>query len=187
MPLSPILSNFVLRTFDKVIAAKHQMIRYADDFVVFAATEATCREAEQLVMAELAKLDLHLSKEKSYICAPNEAVEFLGMGLGPSGGGKYQLVVSSEQMRVIRSTFTKYHDLFLLNTEGLDAPKLFRRLEQMRSGYLSAYDCADNFGDLKRRLDQWIQGCARKVYGIIFGREAVARLTTPQKKFLMLS
>ncbi|MCE2578466.1 hypothetical protein LDL36_08125 [Komagataeibacter sp. FNDCR1] len=38
MPLSPILSNFVLKDFDRVVGAQYSMVRYADDLLIFTNT-----------------------------------------------------------------------------------------------------------------------------------------------------
>lgn len=186
MPLSPILSNFVLRTFDEVISANLPMVRYADDLVVFATSEEACKKAENLVTVELEKLKLELSKDKSYICKPNEPVEFLGMELGLSQTGKYQLVISAEQMKATHSAFTRYHDVSLLNADNLDASKLYKRLDQMRTGYMAAYGAADNFKELERRLTLWTRNCIYKVYASIFTPELVSKLSVAQKKFLMI-
>ncbi|MBO1358765.1 hypothetical protein J2D73_02995, partial [Acetobacter sacchari] len=186
MPLSPILSNFVLGDFDKIIGSKYPMVRYADDLIIFTKTEASCAEAKVRVESELEKLGLKLSAEKSYIRCPDEPVEFLGMQLALNGYRKYELIISEEQVLEIRSNIRKYHDLSFLRSRGIDAPKLFKRLELMRSGYLSAYAYAANRDKFERRLTQWIQGCSYKVYASIFGRAAVDNLSNDQRKFLML-
>lgn len=187
MPLSPILSNFLLRNFDSVLAKAHNMVRYADDLVVFTKTEAECLEAAQLVEEELGKLHLTLSTTKSGICRPDEAVEFLGMELRRKGSSGYELAVSEAQFGQIRSRFAAYHDFDLIHAQDLDASALFRRLDQMRLGYLSAYEAADNYADVDRRTAQWTQECARKVYGTIFGATAISKLSAKQLKFLMLA
>src|SRR5260221_2759161 len=92
-PLSPILSNFVLRDFDQAFGQHgYQLVRYADDLVVFSETEEECRRVQELTIVELEKLGLSVSKDKTMICAPPKAVEFLGMELGlKAGSGKYCL------------------------------------------------------------------------------------------------
>ena len=188
MPLSPILSNFVLREFDKIIGARYPMVRYADDLIIFADSEATRDKAARMVEDELRKLGLATSADKTFWVAPGEAVEFLGMELGPKPSGlSYQLVISNAQMDEIRSTFSRYHSSDHADSDGLNASKLFRRLEQMRVGYYSAYWGADNLKEFEGRLDTWMSECCRKVYVSIFGQQAVDRLTRPQRRFLMLA
>ncbi len=164
------------------------MVRYADDLVIFTESETDRNDASRLVEDELGKLGLETSTEKTFRHAPDEAVEFLGMELGPKpNGAGYQLVISEGQMVEIRSIFRRYHSSEVADKDGLNAAKLFRRLEQMRMGYYSAYWGADNLDDFAGRLDAWMKECSRKVYVSIFGQEAVNRLTLPQRRFLMLA
>ena len=188
MPLSPILSNFVLRDFDRAVGADYPMVRYADDLMIFAGTAAERDAGACLVESELAKLGLEMSAGKTFFHGPDEAVEFLGMELRrkPSAAG-YQLMISDAQMREIRSLFRRYHSSDHADKDGLNATKLFRRLEQMRLGYYSAYWGAENLEDFEASLDIWMKECSRRVYASIFGGEAMARLTLPQRRFLMLA
>jgi hypothetical protein len=70
--------------------------------------------------------------------------------------------------------------------EGLDLPKLLRRLENMKSGYRTAYRVADNFEALDQQLDQWTGNCISKVYTSMFDAKAIANLTKTQRRFLLL-
>lgn len=59
MPLSPILSNFLLRDFDQAFTAAHSdFVRYADDLIILACTREECAAAEALTRVELSKLGL---------------------------------------------------------------------------------------------------------------------------------
>lgn len=87
MPLSPILSNFLLRDFDRAFSQRgHALLRYADDLAVFGSSRRECETIRDLTESELAKLKLQLSPEKTEICGPHEPVEFLGMELGLKDG-----------------------------------------------------------------------------------------------------
>jgi retron-type reverse transcriptase len=188
MPLSPILSNFLLRNFDKAFTHnRYDLVRYADDLVVLASSREECTAIKELATCELSKLGLELSDEKTEICAPHEPVEFLGMELGlKAGTSSYCLTVSDKQIRKIREQFTDFHDVDFATKEGLDLPKLLRRLENMKAGYRAAYRLADNFETLEQQLDQWMNNCIVKVYSSIFSSDAISRLTRNQRKFLML-
>ena len=154
MPLSPILSNFLLRDFDQAFAAAHyDLVRYADDLIILASTREECVAAEVLTRAELSKLGLALSEQKTEILAPDEPAEFLGMELSPKPGtSTYCLMISNQQLAKIREQFTKFHDVDFAVKEGLDLPKLLRRLENMKSGYRTAYRVADNFHALDQQI-----------------------------------
>lgn len=188
MPLSPILSNFLLRDFDQAFTvARYDLVRYADDLIVLASTREECTAAETLARAELSKLGLALSEQKTEMRAPGEPVEFLGMELSPKPGtSTYCLTISDQQLAKIREQFTKFHDIDFAVKEGLDLPKLLRRLENMKSGYRTAYRVADNFRSLDQKLDQWTGNCITKVYTSMFDAKEIANLTAPQRRFLLL-
>ena len=188
MPLSPILSNFLLRDFDQAFtAARYDLVRYADDLIVLASTREECAAIEALTRSELSKLGLGLSEQKTETREPVEPVEFLGMELGlRPGTSTYCLTVSKDQLAKIREQFTNFHDVDFAMKEGLDLPKLLRRLENMKFGYRTAYHVADNFEALDQQLDQWTGNCITKVYTSMFGAKAIANLTITQRRFLLL-
>jgi retron-type reverse transcriptase len=188
MPLSPILSNFLLRDFDRAFSERgYAVVRYADDFVAFASSRNECEAIKYFAEVELAKLKLQLNPEKTEICAPEEPIEFLGMELGPKDGtSRYCLTVSSRQIEKIKESFRPLHDLDFVMSKGLDLARLSGRLDHMKTGYRIAYGVADNFAVFDEQLDRWAQNCALKIFSSIFGAPAVDRLTLRQKTFLML-
>jgi retron-type reverse transcriptase len=189
MPLSPILSNFVLRDFDAAfIKGKYDLVRYADDLVVFASSQSECEDIAAMTAVELEKLGLTLSSHKTEICDPEKPVEFLGMELGlKPGSSTYGLTISQKQIGKIKENFTSHHDVDFIVSKNLDLGKLLRRLDNMKSGYRVAYGVADNRDEFYQLLDQWTQNCVHKVYTSIFGGPAVERLTRNQRVFLMLA
>ncbi|MEJ0018479.1 MAG: reverse transcriptase domain-containing protein [Acetobacteraceae bacterium] len=188
MPLSPILSNFLLRDFDRAfITAGYDLVRYADDLIILASTPEESADAEVLTRTELLKLGLGLSEQKTEIRTPAEPVEFLGMELAPKPGTpRYCLTISKQQQTKIREQFTKFHDVDLVMKEDLNLPKLLQRLENMKSGYRTAYQAADNFRMLSAQLDQWAGNCITKVYTSMFSAKSVQELTRTQRRFLLL-
>jgi retron-type reverse transcriptase len=63
MPLSPLLANLVLAEFDQQIADKKiEMVRYADDLVLFFNTKAEAEAGQELVAALLKELQLTIPK-----------------------------------------------------------------------------------------------------------------------------
>jgi hypothetical protein len=154
---------------------------------LLASTREECDDIEALARAELSKLGLELSKQKTETRAPGEPVEFLGMELSlKPGASTYGLTVSKEQLKKIREQFTNFHDLDFAMKEGLDLPKLLRRLENMKSGYRTAYSVADNFELLDQNLEQWAANCIVKVYTSIFDYKSIEKLSKIQRRFLLL-
>jgi len=79
-PLSPLLANIYLSRLDRRLTeAGHGLVRYADDFVIFARSEDEARQAlslaEQVLVGELG---LTLHPEKTRIVSVDDGFEFLG-------------------------------------------------------------------------------------------------------------
>jgi RNA-directed DNA polymerase len=79
-PLSPLLANVYLHAFDERMAqAGYGLVRYAEDFVIFAKSEAEAAAALQLAREQLeGELGLRLHPEKTRVVSVAEGVEFLG-------------------------------------------------------------------------------------------------------------
>lgn len=188
MPLSPLLSNFVLRDFDAAfVKAGFDMVRYADDLIVFCSCRAECEEVKGFATEKLAALGHRLSDGKTEIREPEEPIEFLGMELGLKPEcNKYVLMVSDAQMKAIRASFTDYHDVDFALKDDLDLPKLLNKLVNMKSGYKAAYGLADNRAHLSDCLELWSDNCIRTVYGSIFGGKVIEKLNRQRRRFLLI-
>jgi RNA-directed DNA polymerase len=79
-PLSPLLANIYLHAFDQQIAdARYGLVRYADDFVIFAKSEEEARAALELARKILeGELGLTLHPEKTRVVSVTRGFEFLG-------------------------------------------------------------------------------------------------------------
>jgi len=83
-PLSPVLCNVYLDALDHAANSRGLvMVRYADDFVILAESEAEARDGlrwcSEYLMTELA---LELNAEKTHIIPPGTQAEFLGGIIG---------------------------------------------------------------------------------------------------------
>lgn len=79
-PLSPLLANVYLHAFDMAMQkTKYGLVRYADDFVLFAKSEEEAQEALKLARQVLeGELGLTLHPEKTRVVSVDEGFEFLG-------------------------------------------------------------------------------------------------------------
>lgn len=79
-PLSPLLANVYLHPFDVAMAeAGLGLVRYADDFVIFAKSEAAATSALKLAQEVLeGQLKLKLHPEKTRVVSVEAGFEFLG-------------------------------------------------------------------------------------------------------------
>jgi len=85
-PLSPLLSNVYLTTFDRTLTARgHKLIRYCDDFVIPCASESEARRALEDVEEVLKSKRLRLHPEKTRLVSPAESFVFLGYEFTPAG------------------------------------------------------------------------------------------------------
>jgi RNA-directed DNA polymerase len=79
-PLSPLLANTYLTKLDRrMVEHRLGLVRYADDFVVFARSEEEAQSALLLAQRVLSEeLGLTLHPEKTRVTSVNEGFEFLG-------------------------------------------------------------------------------------------------------------
>jgi len=79
-PLSPLLANVYLHAFDeRMVQAGYGLVRYADDFVIFAKSEDEAAAALELARSILeGELGLRLHPEKTRVVSVAEGFAFLG-------------------------------------------------------------------------------------------------------------
>jgi CRISPR-associated protein Cas1 len=81
-PISPILANLLLDPLDRAFERRlAPAIRYADDFLVPVASERQARAARDAAAALLRARGLRLNPDKTFIRAPGERFEFLGVAI----------------------------------------------------------------------------------------------------------
>jgi CRISP-associated protein Cas1 len=77
--ISPILANVYLDDLDEALAVQHlKLVRFADDFVVLARTEAEIVQAQEQVAKLLLGMGLELHPEKTRITHFDQGFRFLG-------------------------------------------------------------------------------------------------------------
>jgi len=80
--LSPLFCNLYLHEFDQALhESKVPFVRYADDFLLFTATEADAKRALDLAAKLLDRLDLELNHDKTRVTESGPHVTFLGEAL----------------------------------------------------------------------------------------------------------
>lgn len=78
-PISPLLANLYLDTLDDALLdANHILVRYADDFVVLAKSQARAEDALELTREVLDRISLRLNPIKTRIVHLDQGMEFLG-------------------------------------------------------------------------------------------------------------
>ena len=78
-PLSPLLANIYLHSFDKAMTrAGIRIVRYADDLILLCRSEGRARYALRHAQKRLATLKLQFNSKKTQIAHFDDGVEFLG-------------------------------------------------------------------------------------------------------------
>lgn len=78
-PLSPLLANLYLDTFDdQMLASGQKLVRFADDFVVLCKSKPKAEHALKLTRQLLSNLRLTLSDEKTRVTNFSEGFKYLG-------------------------------------------------------------------------------------------------------------
>ena len=107
-PLSPLLANIYLHPLDETLdAAGFGLVRYADDFVIFAKTRERAVQALGVVEATLEHLKLRLHPKKTRIARLDEGFDFLGFHYSRDGRGRLQKKVSAKSKRRFRDAVRK--------------------------------------------------------------------------------
>lgn len=78
-PLSPLLANIYLHSFDcSITRAGYRLVRYADDWVVLCPDQEQAEKAYNKAVVALASIHLKVNPEKTHILSPNDSFEWLG-------------------------------------------------------------------------------------------------------------
>lgn len=85
-PLSPLLSNLYLHSFDEALLQRSYAVhRYADDFVILCPTREQANEALQTSQRLLRTLQLRLNEQKTHIINISDGFTFLGFTFTSDG------------------------------------------------------------------------------------------------------
>jgi RNA-directed DNA polymerase len=121
-PLSPLLANIYLHRLDeRLVEAGYGLVRYADDFVVFARSEDEAVAALSLARDVLeGELGLRLHPEKTCVVSVAEGFEFLGFHYfrDPKTGRMAK--------EVRRKSVQRFRDAIRLRTPRLHAQRAFK-------------------------------------------------------------
>jgi RNA-directed DNA polymerase len=147
--ISPILANIALdgmermlaerfmlgktgrRSNDKAGMNKVHLVRYADDFVVTAATPEVAAQARELVEAFLAERGLELSREKTLVTHINDGFDFLGWSFRKYRG---KLLIKPSK-KSIDSFVREMHRCILRESGNMGQEELIRLLTPKIRGF----------------------------------------------------
>ncbi|MBN1178570.1 MAG: hypothetical protein JXD18_05125 [Anaerolineae bacterium] len=176
-PLTPLLGNLALLPLDEALLAEgFRALRYADDVVVVAHTEAEAQTAWALIQRQALALGLPLSTAKSGVFSPTTPFEFLGYRITGHHVAVRPYALNRLKRRVRRVTQRRRWPH--LTVRSLQTPagqaelaRLVRQLNRLLV-YGAGFDWARRFARCSddaqfRELDRWI---ADRVRACVTGR-----------------
>lgn len=193
MPLSPILANLVLADFDASFrGARIEMVRYADDLLLFFRSKAAAQDGFSFVKSQLGAQgltipDLGGEDSKTQIVAPKQPVYFLGLELvySESAGG-YVKRVGRKQLAKIEQRLEEEYSYDNLRKERVNFQQAVADLGRSIASYMRLYRGVNDYP----RLDSELRRIARKVLsGIfedVFGAGVLNGVTDDGREFLGL-
>jgi len=138
--ISPVIANMALdgletllhQTFPKRLGLKINLVRYADDFVITAATRELLQEnVIPLIQEFLQERGLTLSPEKTHITHISKGFDFLGQNVRKYNG-KY---LSKPSVKSQKALLTKVRTILKTEGRSLSALGLIRKLNPIIRGW----------------------------------------------------
>ena len=191
MPLSPLLSNLVLSSFDrKVKRKKIDMLRYADDIIIFCNNELECKEALSFVEKEMKNLELSIpslgdvKNDKTQILSPDKSVIFLGVEIYPSKNNDYLIRIPKNTIERAIDKVREHKNLDWNIAKGYNHSRVMQRLNDIPDGYIAAFSECTNLESFIKSLNAEGQKVKQHLLEEIFGEDVFASLTQEQKIFM---
>lgn len=191
MPLSPLLSSFYLREFDKkLILRKIPIVRYADDLIAFCNSQNDASLILELIAECLSELGLEIPKlsqpeSKSVIHGPGENFEFLGI--------EYRLIDGEVKKYVPKAIFDRVSQRLAMHEDWREAHRrgrIFsdtsRILNAMESSYSSSYRDTENHASFRSHVNKGVAEVNRTIFSDIFPPEIVDQMDKIQRQYLSL-
>jgi RNA-directed DNA polymerase len=190
MPLSPILANLVLAEFDREVErAGIEMVRYADDILIFFTSKAAANDGHDLIKAKLKQLNLDIpelaDRTKTELKGPREPVDFLGREIVyRANAGGYVSQVSRNQIAKVKLLLEDEYNYESRRKQNSNFQDTIVELWRSIASYLGIYKDAYNFAV----LDSELRGTARRIisdiFKDVFGDAALAKVTDDGRDFL---
>jgi RNA-directed DNA polymerase len=181
MPLSPVLSNLVMRDVDRSLEkAKLQAIRYADDIVVFCDSEVGCIEALRLIESLLEPFGLKLppldDTGKTTITPARKSCEVLGVELRLINE-HYEICAPSSRLATLESHFAEIATAEYCVANKLTLTRMLAHLDAVARGHKRTVHRLKNAGDFQARVESIQKKSVESLIKSLVGEKAFANLT----------
>lgn len=192
MPLSPLLSNFILKEFDrKFERIGAALFRYADDFVIFGKSRQECENHFADAKAILGTLGHTLPEpgegSKTAIVGPKEPIEFLGYEIVRRAGPGYDIRIPRHAFDNVKSSLAQYHDLAAAMSKYKTLGRLMQSIGSVSQSFASVYFLGNNVDDLRRFVEMRRVAAIGKIAEQLFGADVLSSLDETKRRFLGLA
>jgi RNA-directed DNA polymerase len=180
MPVSPLLSNLLLKEFDEALAKqKLHAVRYADDIAIFADNRNECRDALKIIQGNLKSLNLEIPEladgGKTVIFGPSEPVEFLGVEI-KRFGDIYELRAPASKIAKIEADMAVSCSIEQCVKEKKNIGQVVQGLESFVIGHQASMAILDNRDDFVARLQAAKNKQLKSLLISLVGENVVQRL-----------
>lgn len=180
MPLSPLLSNLLLKNFDQKLDKQGiRAVRYADDIVVFASSKNACKDALSFIQKELSKIGLEIppleANGKTLITPPSETIEFLGIEIRRSNN-EYRPYAPTKKIDKIRKIMIETSSLDNCIKEKFNIGKLAKHLDRFVIGHYASMAIIDDRQSFFERIEAAKRDSLKNLIVEIFGVKAISNL-----------
>ena len=191
MPLSPMLSNLVLRDFDlQLCARKFHLVRYADDFVIFGDSQSSCMNALTDVSSLLKEVGHRVPElladgtSKTKLFAPDEAVEFLGFEIWPAQGSNYEIAVPQMAFEELKKRVRPFGDFGTASKKWMNFGATITSLNSTIDGFINAYRLGRNFKNFQSHAANCRKQAIEDLLSAVLGPEVLGCLDPARRRFL---
>ncbi len=191
MPVSPMLSNLLLKGFDNELTKSGiAAIRYADDIAIFGYTKNECKDHLEKVLGLLASLGLSIPglgpESKTKILGPTDVLQFLGIEIRKVAEG-YAFFPPDKKIIAIKTEMADLCTQLSCTTERRNVGQLVRVLESFVMGHVASMAVLEDGGLFQEKLMQEKQRCLRNLMIEILGQPIVTKLSKNQTAILGLN
>lgn len=190
MPVSPMLSNLLLRDFDADLTARGlAAIRYADDIAVFADSREECQDALQIIKESLRRRKLRVpdlaEDGKTKIREPSHVAEFLGLDI-KRRGGSYELAIPFRKLEKIRDEMAAIASVERCVRDRRRFAQVERSLDSFIAGHVAAVSAVRDTDQFLARAIQHKRAKLDELLAQLIGEPAMRKLSPVARSILGL-
>jgi RNA-directed DNA polymerase len=190
MPLSPLLANLVLSSFDNdVERVKIEMIRYVDDILLFFESKKKAQDGLKFISERLSHQGFTIpelaNQSKTRLIGPREPVDFLGRQLIFLGSQqRFVSQISRAHIAKIRAYLEDQFNFATRANQGSDFQETVIDLSRSVAAYLGVYRDAHNFPALQSELRACTRRIMEDIYEDVFGKSILNNVSEKGRNFL---